>query len=125
MAEFADLVPNEDLDLSVKIMARSSALAIQIDPKIFERLKWKEKRVKVQISLTPGLKRLRLVTSTGTGWDVTDKKARGLEVQIRQLAVIKKCIRKCSASILGDALIIDLPDDYEPKNKAMILGTSR
>ncbi len=125
MAEFADLVPNEDLDLSVKIMARSSALAIQIDPKIFERLKWKEKRVKVQISLTPGLKRLRLVTSTGTGWDVADKKAKGLEVNVRQLAVIKKCIRKCSASILGDALIIDLPDDYEPKNKAMILGTSR
>lgn len=125
MLEFADLVPNEDLDMTVKILAKPSGLAIQIEPKIFERLKWKDKRVKVQISLTAGQKRLRLVSVGSSGWEVVDKKAKGLEVTVRQLAVDKKCIRKCSASIESEALIVKLPDDFKPKNSSMILGVSQ
>lgn len=125
MFDFADLVPNEDLDMTVKILAKPSGLAIQIEPKIFERLKWKDKRVKVQISLTAGQKRLRLVSVGSSGWEVVDKKAKGLEITVRQLAVDKKCIRKCPASIESDALIVKLPNDYEPRNAAMILGSSQ
>jgi hypothetical protein len=122
MLDFADLVPNEDLDMTVKILAKPSALAIQIEPKVFERLKWKDKRVKVQISLTAGQKRLRLVSVGSSGWEVVDKKAKGLEISVRQLAVDKKCIRRCAASIENEALIIKLPNDYEPKNSAMIVA---
>ena len=122
MFDFADLVPNEDLDMTVKILAKPSGLAILIEPKIFERLKWKDKRVKVQISLTASQKRLRLVSVGSSGWEVVDKKAKGLEISVRQLAVDKKCFRKCPASIENDALIIKLPSDYEPRNNSMILA---
>ena len=122
MFDFADLVPNEDLDMTVKVLAKPSGLAIQIEPKVFERLKWKDKRVKVQVSLAAGQKRLRLVAVGTSGWEVVDKKSKGLEITVRQLAVDKKCIRKCAASIENDALIVKLPNDYEPKNASMILG---
>ncbi len=122
MFDFADLVPNEDLDMTVKILAKPSGLAIQIEPKIYERLKWKDKRVKVQVSLAAGQKRLRLVSAGSSGWEVVDKKGKGLEISVRQLAVEKKCARRCAASIENDALIIRLPNDYEPKNSSMILN---
>lgn len=122
MLDFADLVPNEDLDMTVKILAKPSGLAIQIEPKIYERLKWKDKRVKVQVSLAAGQKRLRLVSASSSGWEVVDKKGKGLEISVRQLAVEKKCARRCAASIENEALIIRLPNDYEPKNSSMILN---
>jgi hypothetical protein len=125
MFDFCDLVPNEDLDMTVKILAKPSGLAIQIEPKVFERLKWKDKRVKVQISLAPNQKRLRLVSVNASGWEVVDKKAKGIEITVRQLGVEKKCMRKCPASIEQEALIIKLPADYEPRNSNMVISSQK
>ena len=94
-----------------------------LDPKLVERLKWKDKRARVQVSLEPGKKRVRL-TPASSGWAIADKKARGAEINVRQLLPAGAYTRKCPASIEGDAVIIKLPDDFELKNPALIIASS-
>ena len=118
--EWSDLVTNEELDLSVKIVTRKTALLLRLDAKLIERLKWRDKRVKVQVSLTGGMKRIRLV-SAATGWPLVEKKGRGAEVSVRQLLPSSSYTRKCEASVESDALIVVLPDDFELKNSRMVL----
>ncbi len=118
--EWNDLVPNDELDLSVKVVTRVTALQIRLDPKLLDKLKWKEKRVKIQVSMAPGKKRVRLVPASA-GWDIHDKKARGAEISVRQLVSTGKYSRKCDAAIENDALVISLPDDFELKNPTMVV----
>lgn len=118
--EWSDLVPNEDLDLRVKVVTRVTALQIRLDAKLMERLRWKDKRVKVQISLAPGRKRVRL-SSAPAGWILIDKKTKGMEISVRQLVTTSKYTRCCEAAIDGEALVITLPEDFELKNPRMVV----
>lgn len=119
--EWNDLISDEELDLSVKVVTRKTALQIRLDPKLVERLKWKEKRARVQVSLDPGKKRVRL-TPASSGWTINDKKARGAEINVRQLLPAGAYTRKCPASIEGEAIIIRLPDDFELKNPSLVVA---
>jgi hypothetical protein len=118
--DWADLIPNDELDLGVKIITRKTALLLRLEAKLVEKLKWEERRVKIQVGLAPGKKRIRIVPAPA-GWDLVDKKTKGAEISIRQLVSTGKYTRKCDASIEGDALVICLPDDFEMKNPAMIM----
>ena len=118
--DWMDLVSNEELDLKVKVVTRKTALQLRLGVGLTERLKWKEKRAKVQISLTPGKKRVRLLPAA-SGWPIVEKKGRGAEISIRQLLPAGAYTRNCSASIDGDAVIIELPEDFELKNPALVV----
>jgi hypothetical protein len=118
--DWEDLIPNEELDLGVKVITRKTALLLRLEPKIVERLKWKERRVKIQVSLKQGKKRVRIVPAT-SGWDLVDKKTKGAEISVRQLVATGKYTRKCEAAIEGEALVISLPDDFELKNPSMVM----